>query len=152
MSDFDISDIQDLDQVEITDLDGQVDGFGNAISTGLLRFTRSMPFINEPQGKFILLIYCMCIVALLFMIQPGLPAIPEQFAGTPSHELRYPLAIYPFTIQDTSSAQNVTWIRISNGQIITLQIAPGKIAGYHCKVRHWFAPPRYVHPMIIVCT
>ncbi len=152
MRDFDNSNIQDWDKLEITDLDAQVDDFRDTVSTRLLRFTRSLPFINEPRGKFILMIYCMCVVLLLFMIQPGLPAMTEQFAGTPAHELQYPLAIYPFTIQGTSSTQPVTWIRISNGQIITVQAGPGKTVWHHCRIRRWFSPPKYAHPRVMICT
>ena len=153
MSDFDISNIHDLDQVEITDLDAQSGGFGDAVSIRLLRFARSLPYVKETRGKFILLMYCMCVVVLLFMIQPGLPAMTEQFAGTQVHDLQYPLAVYyPFTIQDTASEQNVTWIRTSNGRIITFQNAPGRIVGHHCRVRHWFAPPKYAHPLVVVCS
>ena len=151
-SDIDISNMQDLNQVEITDLDAQADGFEDAASMRLLRFARSLPFINEPWGRCILLIYCLCVVAMLFMIQPELPAMTDQFVGTPAHELQYPLAIYPFTIQDTSSAHTVTWIRISNGQIIPVQAGPGKIVWHHCSIKHWFAPPKYAHPTVLVCT
>lgn len=153
MSDFDISNIQDPNQVEITDLDAQSGGFGDAVSIRLLRFVRSLPYVKESRGRFILLMYCMCLMVLLFMIQPGLPTITEHFVGPQAHDLQYPLAVYyPFTIQDTASEQNVTWIRTSDGHIITLQIAPGRFVGRHCRVRHWFAPPKYAHPMIMTCT
>ena len=78
MSDFDISKIQDLDQVEITDLDLQAGGFSDSVTMLLLRFTRTLPFINNPRGKCTLLVYLMCAVMLLFMIQPGLPAIQSK--------------------------------------------------------------------------
>ena len=151
MSDFDIGNIQDLDQVEITDLDGQFAGFGDALSIRALRVVRRLPFMNDPRGRFIPLMYGMCAVVLLFMVQPGLPAMTEPLA-TQAHELQYPVAIYPFTVQDTSPSQHVTWIRTSNGRIITLQSATGRIAWHHCKVQHWFAPPKYTHTLILVCT
>jgi hypothetical protein len=151
MSDFDISTKQYEDQVEITDLDAQVDGFKDSVSILLLRFVRSLPFGNQPRGRFILLIYFMCIVVLLFMIQPGLPAMPEHFTGTSAHELQYPLAVYPFTMKDTSSAQSVTWIRISDGRVITVQAAPGKIVWHHCKLQRLLVPPKYAHPTVVIC-
>ncbi len=151
ISDFDISNIQDLEQVEITDLDAQAEGFGDSVFICFLRIARSLPFINGPRGRFILLIYFMCVVMLLFMIQPGLPSMPEHLAGTSAHELQYPLAVYPFTNKDTFSAQNVTWIRISNGQAIIVQAGPGKIVWHHCKLQRLFVPPKYAHPTVVIC-
>lgn len=152
MSDFDISNIQDLNHIEITDLDTQVDGFSDTVSLRLLRFARALPIINEPRGKIVLLVYMMCAVMLLFMIQPDLPAIPKQTSGIASHELQYPLAIYPFIVKHTSSARPETWIRVSNGQIIIVQTSTGETASHQCKVQRGFTPLKYAHSTFVVCT
>ncbi|HXX79188.1 MAG TPA: hypothetical protein VEI53_11880 [Ktedonobacteraceae bacterium] len=152
MSDFDISNIQDLDRVEITDLDVQARGFSDSVTIPLLRFTRTLPFISNPRGRFTLLVYLICAVMLLFMIQPALPGIPKQPSGTSTHEIQYPLAVYPFTIKHTSSAHPVTWIRISNGQIIVVQASPGETAWHQCKVQRGFTPLKYAHSTFVVCT
>ena len=152
MPDFDTSNVQGEDQVEITDLDSEVDGSSASVSIFLLRFARKLTLFNDPQSRFTLIIYLMCAVMLLFMIQPGLPANPKQTSGTSVHELHYPLAVYPFTIKNTSPAHNVTWIRISNGRVIVVQFTPGSNAWYNCKVQRSFSPPKYTHATFVICT
>ncbi len=152
MSNCDISNIQDDGQVEITDLDSEVDGSNASVSILLLRFVRTLPFINNTHGKFTLLVYLMCAVILLFMIQPDLPVIPNQAPATSSHELQYPLAIYPFTFKDTSPTYTVTRIRTSKGQVIIVQIGPGETAWHECKVQRRFTSLKYAHSILVICT
>jgi hypothetical protein len=152
MSDFDISNIQDEGQVEITDLDPEVDDTSASVSILFLRFVRKLTLCKDPRDRFILLVYLTCAVIVLFMIEPDLPVMPKQTSGTSAQELHDPLAIYPFVIKDTSSAHTETWIRISNGQIIVIQAIPGKIGWHNCKVQRRYTPPKYVHPLFVVCT
>ena len=152
MSDLGISNIQDEDQVEITDLDEQEDGSSASLSLALLKLARKMPLLTNSRTRITSLAWMACMILLLFLVQPGLPGVQGQTSRSAAHEIQYPLAVYSLTIKDTSTAHTVTWIRISNGQVITVQAAPGSIVWHHCKLQRWFTPPKYAHPTVVLCT
>ena len=153
VSDFDISNLQDEDQVEITDLDPQNDGSSTSLSLVLLKLARKTPLFANTRARSSSLALLACVIMLLFLVQPGLPDVPRQTAGTSAQTISYALDIqYPLAIKGTTSAHNVTWIRVSNGKVIVIQAGPGRIVWHHCKVQRWFTPPKYAHPVVVICT
>lgn len=146
MPGFDISNIPDGDQVEITDLGPQDDGSRSSLSLVLLKLVRKVPFLGNARTRFTMLAWLACVIMLLFLVQPALPNVPSQTPITSARDLQYPLAII-----STTSSYNVTWVRVSNGKIIVVQASPGRVVWHHCKVQHWFIPPRYAHPIVVKC-
>ena len=76
MSDFDISNISDEDQVEITDLDSLDSGSSVYLSIELLKLARKVPLSENTRARFTTLAWLACMIMLLFLIQPGLPRWP----------------------------------------------------------------------------
>ena len=62
MSDFDISNIQEEDYVEITDLDLQNDGTSTSFSLVLLRFVRKIPLFANTRARSTTLALLACAV------------------------------------------------------------------------------------------
>lgn len=147
MPDLDISDMQDEDQIEITDLDPQDAVSGASLSFVLLKLVRKVPFFVSARTRFTMLAWLVCVIMLLFLVQPALSGVPKQNPTTSAQDLQYPLAII-----STTSAHNVIWVRVSNGKIIVIQTSPGRVVWHHCKVQRWFTPPKYAHPTVVVCT
>ncbi|HWZ20885.1 MAG TPA: hypothetical protein VNW73_18970 [Ktedonobacteraceae bacterium] len=147
MSDFGISNVSDEDQVEITDLDPQDGSSSASLSLVLLKLARRVPLFANPRVRFTMLVWLVCLLMLLFLVQPGLPNVSRQTPVISARDLQYPLAII-----STTSSHNVTWVRISNGKVIVIQAGPGRIVWHHCKVQRWFAPPKYAHPTVVICT
>lgn len=147
MSDFDISNILDEDQVEITDLEPSSCGSSASLSLVLLKFVRKVPLFSNTRVRITMLAWLACVIMLLFLIQPGVPDVPGSTQVNSARDLQYPLAIF-----SANSAHNVTFFRISNGKIIVIQAAAGSVVGHHCKIQPWFAPPKYAHPTVVVCT
>jgi hypothetical protein len=147
MSDFGISNVSDEDQVEITDLDPQDGNSSASLSLVLLKLARKVPLFANTRTRYTLLAWLACVIMLLFLVQPGLPDVPKQTSITSAHDLHYPLAIISATY-----SSNVTWVRISHGKVVVVQAGPGRIVWHHCKVQRWFAPPKYAHPTVVICT
>ena len=152
MSDFDISNIQDEDYVEITDLDLQNDGTSTSFSLVLLRFVRKIPFLANTRTKNSALALLICVFGLLFLVQPDLHNVQRQTPRSTMQTTSYSIDSQNPLAKGTTSAQKVTWIRISNGKLIVIQAVPGRIVWHHCKLKRWFAPPKYAHPTIVFCT
>ncbi len=132
-------------EVEITDLDPQNDGSSTSPSLVLLRFVRKLPFLANTRTKNTALALLICGFVLLFLVQPGLPDIPRQAPRTSALSTSYAVDVHsPLSIIGTLSANNVTWIRITNGKLIVIQASPGTIVWHHCKVQRWFIPPKYI--------
>ena len=147
MSDIELGNISDKDQVEITDLDSLDSGSSASLSIELLKLARKAPLFANTRARFTMLVWLACVIMLLFLVQPGVPNVPRQIPVTAVHDLQYPLAII-----STTSSHNVTWVRISNGKVIVIQAGAGRVLGHHCKVQRWFTPPKYAHPTVVVCT
>ncbi len=64
MPDFDTSNIQDDDRVEITDLDLQNDGSGTSLSIVLLRFIRKIPLFANTRTSSTALALLTCALML----------------------------------------------------------------------------------------
>lgn len=153
MSAFDLRNIPDEDQIEITDLDLQDGGFSASLSFVLLKFARKVPLFANTRARFTMLAWMVCVIMLLFLVQPGLPDVPRQNAGTSAQTISFDLDIqYALAIKGTTSAHNVTWIRVSNGKVIVIQAGTGRIVWHHCKIQQWFTPPKYAHPVVVICT
>jgi hypothetical protein len=147
MSDYSISIVSDEEPVEITDLDPQDGSSSASLSLVLLKLARRVPLFANPRARFTMLAWLACMIMLLFVVQPGMPNVPRQISVISARNLQYPLAIL-----STTSTHNVTWIRISNGKVVVVQAGPGRIVWHHCKVQRWFAPPKYTHPTVVICT
>src|SRR5437667_10131132 len=133
MEDFNLSNIQDDDKVEIIDLDPQNDGSSTSPSLVLLRFVRRIPFLANTRTKNTALSLLICGFALLFLVQPDLTssqASSIRMSATSSSLL----VQSPSFIVKGSSAKEVTWIKISNGIIIEIQASPGTIVWHGAKV------------------
>jgi hypothetical protein len=153
MSDFDISNLQDEDQVEITDLDPQDDGSSTSLSLVLLKLARKTPLFANTRARSNTLAMLACVIMLLFLVQPVSPDDRRQTPGTSAQTTSYAVDHqYALAIKGTTSAYNVTWIRVSNGKVIEIQASPGKVVWHHCKVQRWFTPPKYAHPTVVICT
>jgi hypothetical protein len=144
MSDFDTSNIQGEDQVEITDLDPQDDDSSISLSLVILRLARKTSLFANTRARSTMLA---CLIMLLFLVQPGLPGAQRQTPRSSAHDLQYPLAII-----STTSIHDVILISLYKGKVIVIQAVPGKIVRHHCKIQHWFTPTKYAHPLIILCT
>ena len=152
MPDFDTSNTQDDDRVEITDLDLQNDGSGTSLSIVLLRFIRKIPLVANTSARSTALALLTCVLMLLFLVQPGLPDIPRQASSTSAlARFNFTPVQSPLSSIDAPSATKVTWIKISNGIIIEIQASPGTIVWHNCKVQHWFIPRKYAHPTVVIC-
>src|SRR5216684_1891294 len=152
MPDFDTSNIQDDDRVEITDLDLQNDGSSTSLSIVLLRFIRKIPLVANTSARSTALALLTCALMLLFLVQPGLPAIPRQASSTSALATSYAVDVQSqLSIIGAPRANKVTWIKISNGIIIEIQASPGTIVWHNCKVQHWFIPRKYAHPTVVIC-
>ena len=150
MSDFDFSNIQDEDQVEITDLEPQDDGSSASLSLVLLKLARKIPLISNTRARSTTLALLICVFVLLFLVQPDLPSnqalrtrVPTQSSSLPGQS--------PLFIVDGSSVKQVIWIKISNGVEIVRQAPAGVIVWHHCKFLNWHVPRKYQRPLIFIC-
>ena len=152
MSDFDISNVQDEDQVEITDLDPQNVGSGTSPSLVLLRFVRKIPLFANTRARSTTLALLACVVMLLFLVQPGLPDIPRQAPRTSALATSYAVDVQSsHSIIGTPSAHNVTWVRISKGKVIIIQVSTRTMVWHQCRVQRWSTPLKYSHPTVVIC-
>ncbi len=152
MPDIDNSNIQDDDQVEISDLDSQNDGFSSSLSLVLLRSIRKIPLFASTRARSTALALLTCTILLLFLVQPGLPDISRQASSASALSTSSAVDVQsPLPIIGAHSANKVTWIKISNGIIIEIQASPGTIVWHGCKVQHWFIPHKYAHPTVVIC-
>jgi hypothetical protein len=150
MSDFDISNIQNENQVEITDLDPQDDDSISSLSLVLLRLARKTPLFADTRARSTLLAWLACVIMLLFLVQPDLTSIQALRTQVPAQSSSL-LVRSPMFIIAGSSAKQVTWIRISNGKIIVHQAPVGIIIWHHCQLLNWHVPQKYQRPIIFVC-
>ena len=152
MPDFDTSNIQDDDRVEIADLDLQNDGSSTSLSIVLLRFIRKIPLFANTRTRSTALALLTCVLMLLFLVQPGLPDIPRQVSSTSALATSYAVDVQsPLSNIGAPPANKVTWIKIVNGIIIEIQASPGTIVWQHCKRLNWHAPSKYPRPRVVLC-
>jgi len=151
MSDFDISNIQDEDQVEITDLDPQNDGFSTSPCLVLLRFVRKIPFLANTRTKNTALALLICGFALLFLVQPDLTSTQALRTQVPAQSSSL-LVRSPMFIVAGSSVKQVTWIKIINGVEIVRQAPVGIVVWHHCKLLNWHIPRKYPRPIVVICS
>jgi hypothetical protein len=152
MPEFDVRNIQDEDTVEITDLDPLNDDSNASLSFVLLKFIRTIPFFTHTRARSTALALLACVFVLLFLVQPEMPSLPTRVSSTFALDTTYAIYSLPsLSIPRISSAKEVTWIRISNGKVIVRKARAGTIVWHHCKVQHWFTPPKYTHPTVVFC-
>jgi hypothetical protein len=151
MSDFDISNIQDEDQVEITDLDPQDDVSLYSLSLVLLRLARKTPLFADTRTRSTMLAWLACMIMLLFLVQPDLSSIQAIRTRVPAQSSSL-LVRSPKFIVAGSSVKQVIWIKISNGVETVRQVPFGIIVWHHCKLLHWHGPRKYQVPIIFFCT
>jgi hypothetical protein len=152
MEDFGISNIQDDDKVEITDLDPQNDGFSTSLSLVLLRLAQKIPLFADTRARSTSLALLACAFMLLSLVQPGSPDVPGRTSRTSALATSYAVDVQSqLHITDAPPAHNVTWNRISNGKVIVIQASAGTTAWHQCKVQRWSTPPRYSHPIVVIC-
>ncbi len=150
MSDFDISDIEDEDQIEITDLDSGADGSGTSLSLALLEYARNIPFLANTRTKNSALALVICVFVLLVLVQPDLTS--SQALGTGVSAQSSSLFVRsPMFIVAGSSLRQITWIKIANGVEIVRQAPPGIIVWRGCKLLNWHVPRKYQRPIIFIC-
>jgi hypothetical protein len=150
MSDFDITNMPNEDQVEITDLDPQDDGSSASLSFVLLKLARKAPLFANTRARSTTLALLICVVVLLFLVQPDLPSIQALRTQVPTQSSSLP-GQSPLFIVDGSSVKQVTWIKISNGVQIVRQAPAGVIVWHHCKLLNWHFPRKYQRPIIFIC-
>jgi hypothetical protein len=153
MPDFDTSNIQDEDQVEITDLDPQTDGSSNSSSFVLLGLARKIPLFASTRARSTTLALLVCAFMLLFLVQPGSPNVPGQTPRTSELASSYALDVQsPLSKIGTPSTLNVTWIKTSFGKVIVIQVNTGTVGWHRCKVQHRSTAPNYSHLTVVICT
>jgi hypothetical protein len=152
MSDFDVSNILEEDTVEITDLDPSIEVSSASLSLGLLKYIRKIPFFANIHTRSTALALLTCVFVLLFLVQPEMPSLSTRVSRTFALDSIYAIDDQPsLSIPGVSSANEVTWIRVSNGKVIVRKARAGAIVWHHCKVQHWFTPPKYAHPTVVIC-
>jgi hypothetical protein len=134
MQDFDVSNVQDDDGIEITDLDPPGESASTSPSLVLLRFARKIPFLANTRAKSTALSLLMCVIVLLFLVQPGLPSIPRQASNTPvlaasSIEI---VQSQP-SIVIVSSVNGITWVKIYVGIDVVAAASHGAAVCKYCK-------------------
>src|SRR5438552_3712319 len=150
MSDFEISNIQDEDQVEITDLDPQDDDSLFSLSLVLLRLARKTPFFTDTRTRSTMLAWLACMIILLFLVQPDLTSIQALRTQVPAQSSSL-LVQSPRYIEAGSSVKQVIWIKISNGVETVRQAPVGIIVWHHCKFLNWHVPRKYQRPIVYIC-
>src|SRR5260370_39262888 len=114
MPDFDTSNIQDDDEVEITDLDLQNDRSSAPLSLVVLKFARNIPLFASTRARSTTLALLVCAFMLLFLVQPGSPNVPRQTPRTSELASSYAVDVQlPLSMIDTPSTYKVTWIKTS---------------------------------------
>jgi hypothetical protein len=141
MFDFDVSNVQDDDGIEITDLDSQSESSSTSLSIALLKFARKIPFLANTRAKSTALSLLMCGIMLLFLVQPGLPSIPSQASGTPVFAASYSQS----SIERFYSKNAVVCIKLPNGILVKRKLG-GTIAW-----QGWYFPNKYPLPKSITC-
>jgi hypothetical protein len=150
MPDFYNSNRQDDDWVEITDLDPQSEGSSTSLSIVLLRSVRKIPFLSNKRAKSTALALLICVIMLLFLVQPDLSS--SKASSTPVRTTSYSLLVQSQSSSEDGSQGNVvTWIKISNGIEIVRQAPAGIIVWHHCKLLNWHAPRKYPRPRVVIC-
>jgi hypothetical protein len=150
MPDFYNSNRQDDDWVEITDLDPQREGSSTSLSIVLLRSVRKIPFLSNKRAKSTALALLICVIMLLFMVQPDLSS--SKASSTPVRATSYSLLVQSQSSSvDGSQGNEVTWIKISNGIEIVRQAPAGIIVWHHCKRVNWNVPRKYPRPRVVIC-
>jgi hypothetical protein len=153
MSDFDISYVQDEDEIEITDLDPQNNVFSGSLPLVFLKLARKTPLFANIRTRSTMLAWLACVIMLLFLVQSGLHIVQRQTSSSTAQTSSYSInPQYPLAIKGTTPAHSVTWIRISHGKVIAIQANSGKVVWHHCKVQQWHTPPKYAHPLVFICT
>ena len=152
MSGFDISNVQYEDEVEITDLDPQNDGFRGSLPLVLLKLARKTPLFANTRTRSTILAGLACLILLLFLVQPGLPDLRRQTPISSAQTTSYAIdPQYPLAIKGTTHAHTVTWYRISHGRVIVIQVNSGKVVWHHCKVQRWHTPSKYANLTVVIC-
>ena len=152
MPEFDISNVQGEDEIEITDVDLQNDGFSGSLSLVLLKFARRTPLFANTRTRSTMLACLACVIMLLFLVQPGLTDLSVQTPTSSAQSTFYSVdPQYPLNIRRTTPVHTITWIRISHGKEIVVQASPGTIVWHHCKIQRWFSPPKYAHTTVVIC-
>jgi len=153
MPDFDTSNIQDDDEVEITDLDLQNDRSSASLSLVILKFVRNTPLFASTRARSTTLALVVCAFMLLFLVQPGSPNVPRHTPSTSELASSYALNVQSsLSLIGTPSTHHVTWIKTSNGNVMVIQENSRTIGWHQCRVQRRPTPPKYVHTTVVVCT
>ena len=113
MPEFDASNIEDDDEVEITDLDLQNDSSSASLSLVLLKFARKIPLFASTRARSTTLALLVCAFMLLFLVQPGSPNIPRQTPRTSELVSSYAVDVQsPLSKIGTPSTHDLSLIHI----------------------------------------
>ncbi len=139
MQDFEKREMQD-DGVEITDLDPQSESSSTSLSLVLLRFVRKIPFLANTRAKNTALALLICVIALLFLVQPGMPSIPRQASSTPVlATTSSPMIRCLTSVVDIVVVDKETWFKAPYGIVLVRQASDGSLLWQHlklCDTRH----------------
>ncbi len=152
MQDFENKDVQDDDRVEITDLDPQGESSGTSLSLVLLRFVRKIPFLANTRAIDTTLALLICVIVLLFLVQPGMPSIPRQASSTPvlattsSSPIRCQISVGGMAV-----ANNEIWLRTPDGIVLVRQASDGSLLWQYSKLQRVFVTGQDSHPVLLIC-
>jgi hypothetical protein len=152
MQDFENRDVQDEDGVEITDLDPQGESSSTSLSLVLLRFVRKTPFLANTRAIDTTLALLICVIVLLFLVQPGVPSIPRRASSAPvlatasSSTIRCLTSVLRIVV-----ANKETWYKAPDGIVLVRQASDGSSLWQYFKLQRVFVTGQDSHPVLQIC-
>ncbi len=143
MQDFENKDLQDEDEVEITDLDSQGEVSNTSLSHKVLRFVRKIRFPANTRAKLTMLALLIGVIVLLLLLQPALLSTPRQASSTP----------LPATSSSLSgrSLPSVVVVSATDEIVFTHRASDGTLTWRHCKLHQQFVPGKESRPGPLNC-
>lgn len=143
MQDFESRDIQDDDEVEITDLDPQDEVSNTSRPHMLLRFVRKIPISTNARAKLITLALLASVIVLLLLLQPLLPSIPRQVSNTTPVQATFSSqhSIAQLVGVDISSTNGFIWFKVSNGILIYVGPTSDGSHWHRCRLQQQSSNP-----------
>jgi hypothetical protein len=152
MQDFENKDLQDEDEVRITDLDPQDEVSDTSLLYILLRRLRKIRFPANTRAKLTMLALLIGVIVLLLLLQPALLSMPRQASSTPlpATSSSLPGRSLPSVVV-VSATDEVTWIKAPDDIVFTHRASDGTLTWRHCKLHQQFVPGQESRPGPLNC-
>ncbi len=139
----------DEDEIEITDLDPQGEGFRALVIPG---FLRKLHFPAHTRARLMTIAMLLGAIVLVLLIQPPSLSVSRQASSnhvpiTPSSEH------FIFISTEVYTASEITWVNSSGGIVVVSQASDGTMQWHHCSLQKQLfgPPPRVLRKEILVC-